>query len=275
MTYNCLNCNHPFPVFQLSCPDCGSWNSLRQKAKIFSREDARPVALPDIDSFVLPRNKTRIEQLDTLLGDGFVPGSSVLLIGPPGAGKSTLVMQILKKMNVPSLYVTGEESVQQLKLRADRLRINSVCVYLLFETNVNNIVLHVNETSAKVLVIDSIQTMYTDLSDALPGSSTQIRKCAYILRRLAQQRNLVLMIVGQVTKDKKVAGPKLLEHAVDVVLYIEVEEDKYHHRILFTTKNRFGSTAPRFLLYMRKTGFVFSRHEVFRKSPRHIRLKHD
>ncbi|MBI5021791.1 MAG: AAA family ATPase [Ignavibacteriales bacterium] len=262
MTYICSKCDRSFPTFHLSCPDCGTWNSLKQNAKHFSHEDAHPIALPNIDSFVVPRNKTRIEQLDMLLGDGFVPGSCVLLIGPPGAGKSTLVMQILKKMNVPSLYVTGEESVQQLKLRADRLRINSKCVFLLFETNVNNIVLHVNETSAKVLVIDSIQTMYTDVSDALPGSSTQIRKCAYILRRLAQQQNIVLMIVGQVTKDKKVAGPKLLEHAVDVVLYIEVEEDKHHHRILFTTKNRFGSTVPRCLLYMRKTGLVFSRSDA-------------
>lgn len=262
MIYICSNCNRAFPIFHLSCPDCGSWNSLKQKVKHFSNDDVCPIALPKIDSFVLPRSKTRIEQLDILLGDGFVPGSSVLLIGPPGAGKSTLVMQILKKMNVPSLYVTGEESVQQLKLRADRLRINSKSVFLLFETNVNHIVMHVNETSAKILVIDSIQTMYTDISDALPGSSTQIRKCAYILRRLAQQQSIVLMIVGQVTKDKKVAGPKLLEHAVDVVLYIEVEEDKRHHRILFTTKNRFGSTVPRCLLYMRKTGLVFSRRDT-------------
>jgi len=225
-----------------------------------THDETHPIALPKINSFIIPRTKTKIEQLDTLLGDGFVPGSSILLIGPPGAGKSTLVMQVLKKMNIASLYVTGEESVQQLKLRADRLKINSKNVYLLFETNVNKIVNHLNEISAQVLVVDSIQTMYTDVSDALPGSSTQIRKCTYILRRLAQQKNLVLMIVGQVTKDKKAAGPRLLEHAVDVVLYIEVEEDKPHHRILFSTKNRFGSTIPRCKLYMRKNGLVF--HQI-------------
>ena len=210
----------------------------------------------------MPRTKTRIEQLDTLLGDGFVPGSSVLLIGPPGAGKSTLVMQVLKKMKISSLYVTGEESLQQLKLRADRLKINSKNIFLLFETNVNKIISHVNEAPVKVLIIDSIQTMYTDASDTLPGSPTQIRKCAYILRRLAQRQSLILIIVGQVTKEKKAAGPRLLEHAVDVVLYIEAEEDNQHHRILFTSKNRFGSTVPRCKLYMKKTGLVFSSEET-------------
>jgi DNA repair protein RadA/Sms len=233
---------------------------LKQTESNSTGESTHPISLPKINSYVLPRTKTKIDQLDILLGDGFVPGSSILLIGPPGAGKSTLVLQVLKKMNISSLYVSGEESVQQLKLRADRLKINSKNIYLLFETNVQKIVSQVNETSPKVLIIDSIQTMYTNLSDALPGSSTQIRKCTYILRRLAQQKYLILIIVGQVTKDMKVAGPKLLEHAVDVVLYIEVVENKTIHRVLFATKNRFGSTIPRCTLYMRKTGLVFSRN---------------
>ena len=257
MPYICSHCQRSFPNFQLSCPDCGVWNSLKLRSTQISHEDARPVALPKIGSFVVPRIKSRVDQLDELLGSGFVPGSSVLLIGPPGAGKSTLLMQVLKKMKIASLYVTGEESVQQLKLRADRLKINSQNIFLLFEMNVNKIAAHVHETATKVLVIDSIQTMYTDSSDTLPGSSTQIRKCAYILRRLAQQESFVLIVVGQVTKDKKAAGPKLLEHAVDVVLYLEVEEGKQHHRILFASKNRFGSTAPRCMLFMRKTGLVF------------------
>ena len=258
MIYICSHCNRTFPAFQLSCPECGSWNSFKQQTYSHSHEDARPIALHKIDSFVLPRIKTKIGQLDNLLGDGFVMGSSALLIGPPGAGKSTLVMQVLKKMKTPSLYVTGEESVQQLKVRADRLKVNSKFVYLLFETNVNAIVSHVNEINIKLLVIDSIQAMYTDTSDALPGGSTQIRKCAYILRRLAQQRDLVLLIVGQITKDKKSAGPKLLEHAVDVVLSIEVDAVKHNQRILFASKNRFGSTLPRCTFYMRKSGLVFS-----------------
>jgi DNA repair protein RadA/Sms len=262
MPYLCSNCQRSFPNFQLSCPDCGSWNSLKLQSSHIAHEDARPVALPDIGSFVIPRIRTKVAQLDELLGDGFVPGSSVLLIGPPGAGKSTLLMQVLKKMNIDSLYVTGEESIQQLKLRADRLKINSHNIFLLFEMNVNKISAHVRHTPTKVLVIDSIQTMYTEASDTLPGSSTQIRKCAYILRRLAQEKSFVLIVVGQVTKDKKAAGPKLLEHAVDVVLYLEVDEgksakDNQHHRLLFASKNRFGSTTPRCQLLMRKTGLVF------------------
>jgi DNA repair protein RadA/Sms len=168
-------------------------------------------------------------------------------------------MQLLKTMNTPSLYVTGEESIQQLKLRADRLRIHTDKILLLFETNVNTVLSHVNQAKIQMLVVDSIQTMYSDASHALPGSPTQIRKSTYILRRLAQQKNLVLLIVGQVTKAKSAAGPKLIEHAADVVLHLDILEDQSHHRILTASKNRFGSTAARCLLYMRKTGLVFHR----------------
>ncbi len=165
-----------------------------------------------------------------MLGGGFVPGSSVLLVGPPGVGKSTFVIQILEKMDVPSLYVTGEESVDQVKLRANRLKIHSKDIYLLFETNVNKIVSHIDDIETHILVVDSIQTTYTDTSDTLPGSSTQIRKCTYILRRAAQKKNFILVLIGQVTKDKTAAGPKLLEHAVDVVLHLEVPDEKSNNR---------------------------------------------
>jgi len=257
MPYICSICNTIVHNFQLSCPECGQWNSLRKHHGIVIDPASMPVPLPRIESFIIPRIRTRIDQLDTLLGGGFAPGSSVLIIGPPGAGKSTLVMQVLKKMNTPSLYVTGEESIQQLKIRADRLRIRSDKMLVLFETNVNTILSHVNQTKLQLLVIDSIQTMYSNASNALPGSTTQIRKCSYILRRLAQQRNLILIIVGQVTKTKAAAGPKLLEHAVDVVLQLDALDDHAHHRILNASKNRFGSTAPRCMLFMRKTGLVF------------------
>ena len=258
MPYICSHCQRSYPNFQLSCPECGAWSSLKSHSTQISREDARPVALPKIGSFVVPRIKSGVDHLDVLLGGGFVPGSSVLLIGPPGAGKSTLLIQVLKRIKIASLYVTGEESIQQLKLRANRLKINSQNILLLFEMNVNKIAAHAQETATKVLVIDSIQTMYTDASDTLPGSATQIRKCTYILRRLAQQKSFVLIVVGQVTKEKKAAGPKLLEHAVDVVFYLESNDSNQHHRILYATKNRFGSTAPRCMLYMRKSGLVFS-----------------
>ena len=257
MPYICSICNSITQNFQLSCPDCGQWNSLRKHHGIIIDPSSQPVPLPRIESFVVPRIGARIEQLDILLGGGFVPGSSVLIIGPPGAGKSTLVMQVLKKMKTPSLYVTGEESIQQLKIRADRLRIKSHNMLVLFETNVNTVLAHVNRTDLKLLVVDSIQTMYSSASNALAGSTTQIRKCSYILRRLAQQRNLILILVGQVTKTKAAAGPKLLEHAVDVVLQLDALDDQAHHRILNASKNRFGSTAPRCMLFMRKSGLVF------------------
>ena len=249
MSYTCSACNSFFPSFQITCP------SLRKQAAADSPGSTKPIALPKIQALSVPRVRTRIEQLDLLLGDGFVPGSTVLLAGQPGAGKSTLLMQVLKKMNTPSLYVTGEESVQQLKLRADRLKITTPNILLLFESNIGAILSHVNQTKTKLLVVDSIQTIYSDTMTSLPGSAMQVRKCIYVLRRLAQQQGIVLIIVGQITKNKSTAGPKLLEHAVDVVLHLDVQEDS--QRVLYTSKNRFGSTTPQCLLRMGKTGLVF------------------
>lgn len=261
MIYSCLTCKHSFPQFYLSCPDCGSWDSVKREGNPASTGN-RPVALPDVGSLILNRIRTRIEQLDALLGDGFVPGSSILLLGPPGAGKSTLVMQILRKMNLPSLYASGEESVQQLKIRAERLRINSALVFLLFETKIENIMTHARQTTAKILVLDSIQIMQTEQSDALPGSATQIRKCAYILRRFAQERSIVLLMVGQVNKEDRLAGPRFLEHLVDVVLFMEAEGGRTRRRILYSTKNRFGSTLAKYSMEMRKRGLIFQRRGV-------------
>jgi DNA repair protein RadA/Sms len=257
MQYECKHCHRLHSSFHLSCPDCGRWNSFKSQTQHLSSTDARPVPLPKIRSSSVKRTKTKVRELDAVLGGGFVPGSSILLVGQPGIGKSTFVIQMLAKLDIPSLYVTGEESIDQMKLRANRLKIHSKDIYLLFETNVNKIATHAEEIAIQALVIDSIQTVYTDVSDTLPGSSTQIRKCTYILRRLAQKRNFILVIIGQVTKDRSAAGPKLLEHAVDVVLHLEVLNEQSASRVLFASKNRYGSTLPKCILSMGKNGLEF------------------
>ena len=259
MPYRCSGCQHAFPLFHLSCPDCGAWNSFQNQSSRVSPEDPHPVALADMVSSPFPRIKSNFGPFDVLLGGGFVSGSSILLIGTPGAGKSTLVLQLLRKSKVKSLYVSGEESVQQLKLRADRLKINSPGIFLLFETNVSKIIPHVETCRPAILVIDSIQTLYSDASESIPGGPAQIRKCSYLLRRSAQEKEFILILVGQVTKGGRAAGPKLLEHAVDVVLSLEAPEGNGAERELYLSKNRFGSTIPRCRLRMGVRGLEFPR----------------
>ena len=258
MTYTCTHCRCRFPDFRLACPECGTWGTLRKDDAHFSDSQARPIPLPEVTALNVPRTKTGIAPFDELLGGGFVPGSSILLVGPPGAGKSTLLLQLLNSASEPALYVTGEESIQQLKLRADRLAINAPGISLLFETEVGRILTNPGNPPVRILVIDSIQTIYTVNSDTLPGSPTQIRKCAYVLRRTAQQQGMVLVMVGQVTKDKRAAGPMLLEHAVDVVLVLEFDEDRPNRRLLEASKNRFGSTASQCVMQMTGSGFLFT-----------------
>jgi DNA repair protein RadA/Sms len=203
------------------------------------------------------RLKTGMEELDRLLGNGFVPGSSLLLAGEPGSGKSTLVLQILKWLKAPSLYVAGEESLEHLKLRADRLRVASPHILLVYETNLRKVSAHICQTAPNIVVIDSIQTLYSDASGAYAGSPLQIRKCASALRRLAHELDIVLILVGQVTKNLKAAGPQLLQHAVDVVLTLEIDGSNARRRILTARKNRFGSSSLKCILSMRDSGLAF------------------
>ena len=258
MPYRCTSCENETDDFSLLCPWCGAWMTVRQ-----SREETRggslPLPLPDVLASSVSRMKTHVGTIDALLGGGFVLGGSVLLTGPPGAGKSTLLLQLLESTAQKSLYVSGEESVQQLKLRADRLHINSRAIAVLFETNVNVVVSHVRDAPPGLLVIDSIQTVYTDLSDSLPGSTAQIRKCTYLLRRLAQEKEMVLLLVGQVTKGMQAAGPKMLEHAVDGVLSIGICEESPDVRTLSVLKNRFGPAGCSLSLPLTGDGFVLRR----------------
>ncbi len=259
--YRCARCLRSQIFFHLCCPDCGAWNSIESLAGGVSRDDSHPVALDQIGPVDLRRIPCNIAQIDEFLGGGFIPGSSLLLTGAPGAGKSTLVLQILNSMKSSALYVSGEESILQVKLRANRLHIRSGRILLLFETNVNKILTHAAGSRPGVLVIDSIQTMYSDTSDSVPGGISQIRKCSYQLRRAAQRQGFVLLLIGQVTKGGKAAGPKLLEHAVDVVLTLDTGDGEA--RSLSASKNRFGSTGGHCGLTMQKAGLAF-RHQVTR-----------
>jgi DNA repair protein RadA/Sms len=255
MPYRCTRCENEIDDFRLLCPWCGAWMTVRE-----SREESQggspPLPLPDVVASSVSRIQTHVDAFDALLGGGFVAGSSLLLTGPPGAGKSTLLLQLLESSAQRSLYVSGEESVQQLKLRADRLHINSRAIAVMFETNANIVVSHVRESPPGLLVIDSIQTVYTDLSDSLPGTTAQIRKCTYLLRRLAQEKEMVLLVVGQVTKGMQAAGPKMLEHAVDCVLSIGMTEESPAVRTLSVVKNRFGPAGCFLSLPLTAGGFV-------------------
>ncbi len=256
MNYLCHHCHKPFRKYHVSCPECGTWGSLSIQGVLSDESHPKPLPLPAISASYTPRLETGIAQMDLLLGGGMVPGSSILLAGPPGAGKSTLFLQVLDSMNSTSLYVSGEESVEQLKVRADRLGVNSENILLLFESETEKVIGHVIELKATVVVIDSIQAIYTSLSDALPGSATQIRKCLFLLRRAAHDYQFVLVIIGQVTKGSKSAGPRALEHAVDVVLHLATEMND--NRLLYAIKNRYGSTEPRCTLLMKPNGLEFT-----------------
>ena len=255
MVYRCGACRNEAGEFSLVCPWCGAWMTLVPARE--SRDvDSLPLPLPDVPPSTVPRMKTRIGSVDALVGGGFVTGSSVLLPGPPGAGKSTLLLQLLDSSAQSALYVSGEESIQQLKLRADRLHIHSRAISVLFETNVDTVVSHVRRVPPGMLVIDSIQTVYTELSDSIPGTTVQIRKCTYLLRRLAQEKGMVLLVVGQVTKGLQAAGPKTLEHAVDCVLSIGMTGEHPDIRTLSVIKNRFGPAGSLLSLMMTGDGFA-------------------
>jgi len=184
MDYRCTVCRKGTEAFSLLCPWCGAWLTLKGGEEETPGALARPlneVMLPSVDPW-----KTHLRHIDELLGGGFVGGSSVLLTGAPGSGKSTLLLQLLDASGRSALYVSGEEGAEQIKLRANRLHIDTDAIAVVFETNIRPVALCARKRPPGFLVIDSIQTMYTDLSDALPGTTTQIRKCGYILRRLAQ-----------------------------------------------------------------------------------------
>ncbi|MEW6110184.1 MAG: DNA repair protein RadA [Nitrospirota bacterium] len=251
--YQCQSCGYSSPKWLGKCPDCGSWNSFaeeksfagtRHLSSLQSAGRSEPVTLLSIEGVSEKRIPTGIMEFDRVLGGGVVPGSVILVGGDPGIGKSTLLLQAfsgLSKRSGKMLYVSGEESPQQIKLRADRLSVDSADIILLPETSLEGILDIAIKVSPNAMVVDSIQTVYTQELLSAPGSVGQVRECAAKLMLFAKRSNIPVFIVGHVTKEGTIAGPRVLEHIVDTVLYFE-GDGGHSYRILRTIKNRFGST---------------------------------
>lgn len=257
----CSNCGEEYSKWQGKCANCGAWNTLKEFKNIQSETQNKAevkdvINLESVKNKNFSRTEIGIFEIDRVLGGGIVPGSVILLSGEPGIGKSTLIMQVAEKLK-NSLYISGEESIQQIKIRADRIKINSKNINILTETNVKNIVLTIRKMQniPKLIIVDSIQTMYSDDWPGAAGSIVQVRQAAIEFLTLAKNENISIFLIGHVTKDGTVAGPKTLEHMVDVVLNLEGE--KYHGmRVLRAAKNRFGSTAEIGIFQIENKGLI-------------------
>ena len=247
----CSECGYETVKFLGKCPSCGAWNSLKEQ-KVFSGEkktslsrttDVRPMTLKEINTDVTERITMDITELDRVLGGGLVKGSLVLVGGEPGIGKSTLLMQVCQNVSEKGkiLYVSGEESEMQLKMRAERLSVTGDNLLILPETDIDKALSFVDETECDVCIIDSVQTMFSESVDSSGGSVGQIRDVTMKIMRKAKESGCAFFIVGHVTKDGNIAGPRMLEHMVDAVLYFEGDRNQ-SYRILRGVKNRFGST---------------------------------
>ncbi|HRH10877.1 MAG TPA: DNA repair protein RadA [Bacteroidia bacterium] len=255
-TFFCQNCGAQSAKWVGKCSSCGEWNtyveevvhkeSKNDKLHIFTAnkkgESNKPILLQDVGTQDYPRIQVPGKELARVLGGGIVPGSIVLFGGEPGIGKSTLMLQLaLRLKNLKVLYVSGEESEQQIRMRADRLGITTESCFILQETNTQNIFLQIKETQPNLVIIDSIQTVHSSHIESSPGSVSQVRECAAEFLRFAKETNTPVFMIGHITKEGSLAGPKVLEHMVDTVL--QFEGDRNHiYRLLRATKNRFGST---------------------------------
>lgn len=247
----CQSCGYESPKWLGKCPSCGEWNTFVEEkvistAKGINRQNTSkiaPVKLSDIKTLDEPRLKLPSQELNRVLGGGLVMGSLTLIGGEPGIGKSTLLLQnILSIRNKKILYVSGEESASQLKLRADRLGKVAENTFILCETRLDNIFTQIENVEPQLLIIDSIQTIASDQIDSAAGSVSQVRECAAALLRYAKESGVPVILVGHINKDGAIAGPKVLEHIVDTVLQFEGDR-QYLYRILRSIKNRFGSTS--------------------------------
>ena len=266
--YHCSECGAQYPKWQGYCSQCGTWNSIEEEEIILTKGDkptstftatsitaSKPVRLGDIQHREEVRLSMGDPELDRVLGGGLVEGAFVLIGGEPGIGKSTLVLQTVLRLPYKTLYVSGEESLSQLKMRADRLGGTNEDTLIYAETSLEKILSTALELQPQLLVIDSIQTIQTDLSDSTPGSVSQIRECANALLKYCKTEGVAVLVIGHITKEGSIAGPKVLEHTVDVVLQFDGDKH-YMYRILRGQKNRFGSTAELGIYEMRQTGLL-------------------
>lgn len=262
----CQNCGHEESKWLGQCPMCKEWNTFVEEKMTMSktveaaksRGELEVVTLSSVSTTEDERIKTGIEELDRVLGGGIVPGSLVLVGGDPGIGKSTLLLQVCQRLaenKKKVLYISGEESLKQIKLRANRMGDFSENLYLLCETNLDLIRTVIEREKPETVIIDSIQTMYNEAVGSAPGSVSQVRESTNILMQLAKGMNISIFIVGHVTKEGTVAGPRVLEHMVDTVLYFEGDRHA-SYRILRGVKNRFGSTNEIGVFEMQRSGLA-------------------
>ena len=263
----CNECGYESAKWLGKCPACNAWNSFFEEKVIKEKDGAfisdkktkssKPTTLNSIEGKEASRTSTGVGELDRVLGGGLVKGSLVLLGGEPGIGKSTLILQICNKMKGKGkvLYVSGEESAEQIKIRADRLNIKNEDILFLGETDIDLIADAIKETNPKLVIIDSIQTMYSDEITSAAGTVSQVREITARIMKICKQESITTIIIGHVTKDGNIAGPRVLEHMVDTVLYLEGER-YFSYRILRGVKNRFGSTNEVGMFEMKNEGMV-------------------
>ena len=266
--FACQNCGHQSRKWLGKCPECGEWNSLvEERAQPtrkagsrsgFKLRDVAAVPFPEIEPQDDARTSSGITEFDRVLGGGIVPGTLVLIAGDPGIGKSTLLLQVadqLSAANTLVLYVSGEESERQIKLRGERLGVTASNVYLLPETNLENMFHEIDRLTPGAIIVDSIQTVFSSLIESAPGSVSQVREVAHQFLLLAKNRGVPVFLIGHITKDGSIAGPKALEHIVDTVLYFEGERH-HNHRIVRATKNRFGAANEVGVFEMTGAGLI-------------------
>jgi DNA repair protein RadA/Sms len=267
----CQNCGTQYAKWQGQCGACKEWNTiveevLQTTAKIkwqpdtaVKQKSSRPLKVRDISTDSESRLNSSDQEFNRVLGGGLVPGSLVLLGGEPGIGKSTLLLQIALKLPYTTLYVSGEESQKQIRMRADRIHPDSERCFVLTETRTQDIFRHITDLRPDIVVIDSIQTLHSDYIESAAGSISQIRECTAELIKFAKETNTPVILIGHITKDGSIAGPKILEHMVDTVLQFEGDRN-YVYRILRALKNRFGSTSELSSSARSRISSIFTNH---------------